>query len=209
MVFGGSGRQGGTMPVIKKPKVERWRKVIGFEGLYSVSNWGQVRREKEGRNTHAGRILKFYPTHDGYLCVGLFQLGKLYKRRVNILVAQAFCKNDAGPGAHAHHRNEITTCNWSTNIQWLTPKTHLSGEMGSCTVLTKNEVLEILNTHIPGTCRWKPGNTAELAAKYGVSAGTISGVVAGRRWKHLTPPKKPSTSVMLSGQEEMALCLDR
>jgi hypothetical protein len=33
---------------VEKPTVEQWLPVVGFEGWYEVSNWGQVRRIKSG-----------------------------------------------------------------------------------------------------------------------------------------------------------------
>jgi hypothetical protein len=81
---------------------------------------GRVRRvapHPHGGMSYVGRIRKLSPYKGGYLKVGLYKDGKAYPRNVHVLVAKAFCKNSAGEGAHAHHRNDNKLCNWSTNLE--------------------------------------------------------------------------------------------
>ena len=79
--------------------------------VYQVS-WGNVRNAN-------GYILTPYENKKGYLKIGLFQNGKLYKRRVNRLVAQAFISNpDNLP--QVNHKDGNKKNNSYTNLEWVT-----------------------------------------------------------------------------------------
>lgn len=67
---------------------EIWRAIIGYEGLYEVSNWGRVKSLP--RNTTSGKILKPIKDKDGYLYVCLCKDGKVKNLRVHRLVGMAF-----------------------------------------------------------------------------------------------------------------------
>lgn len=73
--------------------VENWLPVSGFEGVYSVSDLGRVRRDSAAGRARAGRILK--PSVDirgGYLSVSLYNGGlrTRVRRKVHVLVAETF-----------------------------------------------------------------------------------------------------------------------
>ena len=63
---------------------ESWQPVDGYEGLYEVSNRGQVRRVK------TGRILRPSAKGPGYPAVSLSEHGKVKTRYIHHLVAFAF-----------------------------------------------------------------------------------------------------------------------
>lgn len=63
--------------------VEEWRQVHDFPE-YSVSNYGNVRRDENQRN------LRVYPNQYGVCCVGLVRGGVQYNRSVSLIVARAF-----------------------------------------------------------------------------------------------------------------------
>lgn len=59
--------------------VEQWKNVIGYEGLYEVSNLGNVRsldRYTNAKNNKVrlvkGKLLKSYKLNSGYLIVDLY-----------------------------------------------------------------------------------------------------------------------------------------
>lgn len=70
-------------------KEEIWRDVVGYEGLYQVSNIGRVVR------TENKRLLKLDDTK-GYFYVGLYKRGKQKRFCVHKLVADAFLDNKLG-----------------------------------------------------------------------------------------------------------------
>lgn len=73
---------------------EIWKPIAGFEGLYEVSNLGQVRNCHDGRRKRIlklrKRILGQFAIHNGRMEVELIKNGKVYKRKTHLLVAQAF-----------------------------------------------------------------------------------------------------------------------
>ena len=80
--------------------VEIWKDIKGYEGLYQVSNWGNVRsldRYKKTKNNSFsfihGQLLKQYVTNRGYLNVYLYSNGKSKFFSIHRLVATHFLKN--------------------------------------------------------------------------------------------------------------------
>ena len=68
---------------------ELWRPVVGYEGLYEVSNLGRVKSLNYRRTGKEG-ILKSWPDDEGYLQVNLFKKGKRETNKVHIFVMRAF-----------------------------------------------------------------------------------------------------------------------
>ena len=98
---------------------EEWRAVVGYEGLYEVSNLGNVR--SIARNTTSGKILKNIPDTKGYLHVGLCKEGKKRTYKVHRLVAEAFIPNpDNLP--QVNHKNEDKTDNRVENLEYCDSK---------------------------------------------------------------------------------------
>jgi len=64
---------------------EQWKSVVGYEGLYEVSNLGQVKSLK--RN---GKIIKPFITKNGYLNIKLRLNNKSYHKYIHRLVIEAF-----------------------------------------------------------------------------------------------------------------------
>ena len=66
--------------------IEEWRPIVGFEGLYEVSNTGQVRNCR-------GKLLRQGLNNNGYLKCVLCKKGKTKTIYIHRLVAQAFLLN--------------------------------------------------------------------------------------------------------------------
>ena len=94
-------------------KKEIWKPVVGYEGLYEVSNLGRVKSVKFGRE----RVLKPIKHPNGYLCVNLCKDGKRKNCLVHRLVAQAFIPNPLNL-PEINHINEQKTENRASNLQW-------------------------------------------------------------------------------------------
>ena len=99
---------------------EEWRDVIGYEGLYQVSNLGRVKRIEKydsiGRKLKE-KILKFSKDRFGYLRLILTKDGKESLGTVHRLVAQAFIPNQKNL-PQVNHRNECPTDNSVWNLEW-------------------------------------------------------------------------------------------
>ena len=106
---------------------EIWKPVIGYEGLYEVSNLGRVRsvdrlvKYSNGQiHLHKGRILSPGLVHkSGYLQVALCNNGKTQHKMVYRLVAEAFLPNiDNLP--QVNHKDENPFNNCVDNLEWCT-----------------------------------------------------------------------------------------
>ncbi|MBO5957127.1 MAG: NUMOD4 motif-containing HNH endonuclease [Bacteroidales bacterium] len=98
-------------------KTEIWKDVLGYEGLYKVSNLGRVKRiwrEKE-------RILKLRDNGTGYYRVELCENGKRKGLSVHRLVVEAFLYKIPN-GSVVNHINEIKTDNRLENLEICTIK---------------------------------------------------------------------------------------
>lgn len=110
------------MPVSK----EIWRPVVGFEGLYEVSDAGNVRSvdrivtSKNGmKKSLRGQLLKqgLYNSKSTYRGVTLSKGGKQFKKSVHRLVAEAFIQNPDGM-PEINHKDEDKANNTVENLEW-------------------------------------------------------------------------------------------
>lgn len=93
--------------------MEVWRDIIGFEGLYQVSDLGRVKSLLNGRE----RVLVGRKNKDGYLLVSLCKDGNAKKCYVHRLVAEAFIPNpDNLP--QVNHRDECKSNNVVSNLEY-------------------------------------------------------------------------------------------
>lgn len=107
---------------------EEWRDVIGYEGLYQVSNLGRVRSldryaccKNNSQRLIKGRVLAFDYDKDGYPRVCLSNNGKHITVQVHRLVAQAFLPNPDNLPC-INHKDECITNNRVDNLEWCTYK---------------------------------------------------------------------------------------
>lgn len=92
---------------------EVWKDIVGFEGLYEVSNYGRVRRSDTKR-------LKETPLNNyGYPQVNLHKNGKSHLRRIHRLVAIAFVDNPYPIKYDCiNHKDENPCNNNAYNLEW-------------------------------------------------------------------------------------------
>lgn len=71
--------------------MEKWKSVVGYEGLYDVSNLGRIKSLPKGQFRYE-RILKPYVNpKNGYCYVRLTKNHESKSKRVHVLVMSAFC----------------------------------------------------------------------------------------------------------------------
>lgn len=158
---------------------ELWRQVVGYEGLYEVSSFGNV------RSLLRRRLKKPQATADGYLRVQLCKHGRMKNHTIHRMVLKAF----VGPsnGLQAAHLNGVRYDNRLENLQWESitgNQLHrwLHGTMR--TVLTEAKVLEMRQLSSEGA------SYPDLAKKFGLNRSTVYSAVRGRTWAHLNASER-------------------
>ena len=123
---------------------EEWRPVVGYEGIYEVSDWGNVRsvdRLIEYKLPHAksntkrlleGKLLKKVKNCDGYHVVTLHNQEHEQKEgKVHRLVAEAFIPNPENKSQVGHLKvlpdgTEDKTANEAWNLAWMTAEENIN-----------------------------------------------------------------------------------
>lgn len=104
----------------KKSSHEVWKDILGYEGIYQVSNFGKVKSLKRATKNQHGKqeiILKQRTHRDGYLRVNLKKEGKMKVQTVHRLVASAFLDNENNLVA-VNHIDGDKTNNKLSNLEW-------------------------------------------------------------------------------------------
>lgn len=105
---------------------EIWKDIEGYEGLYQVSNFGNVkgvkRVIKRANNSNFSvkeHLLKIRYNHKGYKMVWLSKQGKQKFCSIHRLVAKAFIPNPNNL-PQVNHKDEDKTNNHADNLEWCT-----------------------------------------------------------------------------------------
>lgn len=114
---------------------EIWKDVVGYEGLYKVSNLGNVYScvKKSKRN------LKLSLSSDGYYRVSLWKDGKAKQAKVHRLIAKAFL--DFDKEKVINHIDGIRTNNILENLELVSQKENV---IHSWHVLNKHKIKKVL-----------------------------------------------------------------
>ena len=163
---------------------ERWLPVVGYEGVYSVSDQGRVRRERAFKGVWSGRLLRTQPAHKrgGYPMLELWKDNARTRVYLHRLVALAFL----GPPPPVHevnHKNGVVSDNRVENLEWVT---HTENAQHAVRVLkhgrmklNEDQVIRIRFLAESGS------TTLWIAEHFGMSAGAIHSIVTRRTWPHI------------------------
>jgi hypothetical protein len=164
---------------------EIWKDIKGFEGIYKISNLGNVKSFKYNKT----RLLKKLPNTDGYFMVVLCKKGIQKRLQIHRLVCETFIPNIENK-PQVNHINGIITDNKTENLEWCTAsenqihaykilkKSVKNGSKNGMAKLTEDQVKKIKYSHLGLYQR-------DIAKIYKVSDATISDIKRGRIWKHV------------------------
>lgn len=108
---------------------ETWKPVVGFEGLYEVSDLGQLR--SVGHRI-SPRVLKLHTrTRDGYVTVGLVKNKHRTAVKIHRVVGAAFISNDAGL-PQIDHIDGNRENNAASNLRWVSASVNGSNRTRTC-----------------------------------------------------------------------------
>jgi hypothetical protein len=96
---------------------EIWKPVVGYEGLYEVSNFGRVKSIHRYHCNNEIIMKTSYRVRGGYECVILCKNNKKKSKRVHRLVAEAFIPNPSGLPI-INHKDENPRNNRVSNLEW-------------------------------------------------------------------------------------------
>jgi hypothetical protein len=173
---------------------EEWEDVVGYEGVYQVSDYGRVRRAAPGPGTWPGRVLKPGRAGRGYLTVDLSLDGRIERMYVHRLVAEAFFGPAPSPKHEVNHKNGVIDDNRVENLEWVTPSENqlhacrilgrknpgFRGEAHSQVKLTRRQVRSIRRLY--ETHKY---TKAELGRMFGVTQENIGHIVRRKTWRHV------------------------
>jgi len=120
-------------------KEEIWKDVVGYEGLYQVSNLGRVRSLGFDK-WHKGKIIKgCFDGKKKYLFVSLYKGGKSKGFNIHRLVATAFIPNPKNL-PQVNHKDEDKTNNCVDNLEWCDASYNMNyGTAMKRMIATRNE----------------------------------------------------------------------
>ena len=103
---------------------EEWRDVVGYEGLYQVSNMGIVKSlsrrivYKDGREyNYPSKVMKNQKVSTGYRSVTLYRVNGKKQYYVHRLVAETFIPNPNNL-SDVNHKDGCKTNNILSNLEW-------------------------------------------------------------------------------------------
>lgn len=176
---------------------ETWRAVVGFEGLYEVSDMGRVRGldrvigngpGRAGQRLWRGKMLKQTVASHGYYEVSLCDDGTRTVRTVHSLVCEAF--NGPAPTGHevAHGNGRKRDCR-ASNLSWKTRTGNMAdtlrhgtrrrGETAGASKLT-NDSIDVVRL-----MRAAGAKHQLIADVVGCSRRNVGRILDGTLWSHV------------------------
>lgn len=110
--------------------VEVWKPIQGFDGLYEISNLGNVKSLNYCNHGYSQNLVPKI-NNKGYLWVELWKDGKRHCMQVHRLVAMHFIINNNPLRTDINHIDENPQNNVVTNLEWCTKKENMVAYMNN------------------------------------------------------------------------------
>ena len=158
---------------------ETWKDVVGYEGLYMISNKGNIysvgRKDAIGRKC-GGRMLRPRNHKHGYLHVALRKNSIRKNKLVHRIVAEAFIPNPKN-FLEVNHLDENKKNNEMSNLEWCDTKYNVNyGTRNDRTGNKLSKKVKAVNVINGDVITFK--STSE-AGKNGYSSGNVSSACRG------------------------------
>ena len=161
---------------------EVWLPVPEYEGLYEISNLGNVVNAVTGKLLNPG-------INRGYSHVSLYKGRRAKTHYIHNTMLRAFCGDPPFVGAEACHNDGMKDHNVLTNLRWGSRQDNTDdrgrhgrtrfGTGQRCAKLNEDQVRAIRAAYRGGK------STRLLAREYGLSTNTTWCLVTGKTWKHV------------------------
>jgi hypothetical protein len=166
--------------------IEIWKDVLGYEGVYQVSNFGNVKRVA-GYRAKVDRVLNC-SVHRGYLMVTLSKYDVHNRQLVHRLIAAAFIPNPHNK-PFINHIDGNPANNFISNLEWCTQKenirhAHKIGNMGG----VKHGMAKLKETDIY-TIRLMYGfgeSVSNIQKHYNRKRHDVVSILLGKKFKSTT-----------------------
>ncbi len=170
--------------------MEIWKDISGYEGIYKISNKGNI-KSLSRFHVPKDRILTGFKSNNGYVCIELSKEGFSSRFYVHRIMAIAFLPNPYNK-PNINHKDGVRNNNNLDNIEWCTQKENIQhahrtglarvgiGEKQAHSKLKTNNINKIRSMYRTGAYTMK-----EIGDIYKVSYQSISDVVNFRTWKHI------------------------
>jgi hypothetical protein len=175
-------------------ETEIWLPVVGYEGLYEVSNFGRVKNLNKLAKTNGGgvrcyteKILRLQKRSAGYAQVGLRKSKRQTSKLVHRLVAAAFIPNPENKPC-VNHKNSNRFDNRVENLEWCTPAENLQHAIDCGNLKLRgadhgNSILDEEKVREMRRLRNECGMTNRAIAKrFGIREDTASLAIRGKTW---------------------------
>ena len=171
---------------------EIWKDIIGYEGLYQISNFGRVKSLAKpcGFTNLPEMIRRTKVKPNGYEIIILSKNNQKKTFHIHRLVAMAFL-NDYSDKLDVNHKDGNKLNNKLTNLEMCTHSENIrhayttglmkaaSGEKSGRSKLTRQMVLDIRNAFELYHNYSKVGNL------FNVNSGTIHAIINGITWREV------------------------
>ena len=164
-------------------KVEIWKDIKDYEGLYQVSNLGNVRSldmiimqlhywsKKYVKHIYKGRLLKGSKNSNGYKVITLHKGKKTEKKLLHKIIAETFIPNPNNYN-YINHKDNNPSNNNVNNLEWCTQSYNIkyAYEKGNKTQQKKKKINQIKNGNILKTFI----SISDAERKTGIKGANIS-----------------------------------